>query len=446
MASTSLKNKIYALLRTQSLVRDILTTTGWSAAGKAAGFLVPFFVASWFGISGETDAFFFAYGLILFLASIFAPVFEGIVVPFIAEIRSRDGDVSQFVGRLLGLSGVGLLVFSGIMLALSRPLLSLVTRFDESSLTLISSVLLETAPLVILLTWSGILAGTLNAFKKFPFPAVSPALRAIVSLGVIYFGKDSLGVHAIALGYIIGEVARLALLFGVVKRLDLFSVRPRVGLSRDIIDFLKTASFQAVGMVAAGLTPVVDKTMASWLGEGSVSILYYADRLYMIPVTFMTAGLIVTLLSHWSANYYQAGSGRLKREVNQAVKWVGLIALAVMVLFLLIRMPVVRLIFRKKIATPAQISEVGRVWLFYLLGYVPFILGRIYVRAHLVLKNTRPLMISAFCIIGINILFNYILMRVLGVAGIALATTIAALFSLIYLSTVFYRRLKRGVS
>lgn len=442
MVQNSIIKKIYPWLRTQPLIRDILTTTGWSAAGKAVGFLVPFFIASWFGISGETDAFFFAYGLILFLASIFAPVFEGIVVPFVVEIRARDGDVGQFVGKLLGISGVGLLVLVGIMMLLVEPILSLVTPFDESSLTLISGVLTETAPLVILLTWSGILAGTLNAFKKFPFPAVSPAFRAMVCLVVIYFGKDSLGVHSIALGYIVGEAARLVMLFGVVKWLNLFPVKPTVGLSGDIIDFLKTASLQAIGMVAVGLTPVVGKTMASWLGEGSVSVLYYADRLYMIPVTFMTAGLIVTLLSHWSWNFCRSGAAQLKKEVDQAVKWVGLIALAVMILFLLIRTPVVNLIFRNRSATPEQISEVATVWLFYLLGYIPFILGRIYVRAHLVLKNTRPLMVSAFCIIVINIVLNYLLMQVLGVAGIALATTASAIFSLIYLSITFYRRLE----
>ncbi len=436
-------NKIRGWLAPQTLIRDTLATTGWSAAGKTVGFLIPFFIASWFGISGETDAFFFAYGLILFVAAIFAPVFEGIIVPFIAEIRARNGDIGRFVGGLLTAGGAILMALTGVLLVLARPLLSRVTRFDESSLDIICRVLLETAPLVILLAWSGILAGSLNAFKKFRWPAVSPAFRAAICLAVIYLGKGRLGVHSIAGGYIAGEAAHLVVLYLAIRRFGLFTIIPALLPSREVLNFFRTASFQATGMVAAAFVPVVDRTMASWLGEGSVSVLYYADRLYMVPVTFMTAGLIVTLLSHWSENHYRSEGGRLKTEVGRAVRWVGVIALAATALSILVRMPVIRLVFRGETATPAQISEIARVLLFYLLGYLPYILGRIYVRAHLVLKNTRPLMISAFFLIGINIILNYLLMRVLGTAGIALATTIASVFSLAYLSSAFYRTLSR---
>jgi len=63
-------------LRSRPLVRDTITTTSWATLGRAAGFMVPFFVAAWFGSDSRTDAFFFSYGVILFLANIFAPVVE----------------------------------------------------------------------------------------------------------------------------------------------------------------------------------------------------------------------------------------------------------------------------------------------------------------------------------------------------------------------------------
>jgi putative peptidoglycan lipid II flippase len=199
-------------LRKHPLVWDTITTTLISTLGKGVGFLIPFFIAAWFGVSADTDAFFFAYGLILFLSGIFAPVIESVIVPYIAEARAKNEDVGAFVGRVLGVSGVGILVLTTVALLVIKPVLSLITRFDSQSINLIYWLLIETAPLVILLVWTSVLAGTLNAYKKFVFPAISPAFRAIVNLSIIFIFKDTLGVHAIAWGYVIGEAVRLVIL------------------------------------------------------------------------------------------------------------------------------------------------------------------------------------------------------------------------------------------
>ena len=290
------------------LVRDTIKTTIWSTLGKAAGFLIPFFIAAWFGVSSETDAFFFAYGLILFLSGIFAPVVESVIVPYIAEARTNNEDVGKFVGGILGVSGVGLLVLAGLFILVTKPVLSVITRFDGQTLGLVHRLLIETAPLIIFLTWTSVLAGTLNTYKKFAFPAISPAFRAAFNLTIIFAFKDAYGVHSIALGYVVGELARLIILFIVIKKLNLFKLCLSFRVGAKLGRFFKTASYQIIGMVAMGLAPFIDKIMASWLGEGSISVLHYADRLYMIPVTFLATGLMVVLLSHWSQRYQQSGN------------------------------------------------------------------------------------------------------------------------------------------
>jgi len=197
---------------TRPLVQDTVKTTIWSTAGKAVGFLIPFFIAAWFGVSEETDAFFFAYGLILFFSAIFAPVVESAIVPYIAEARTKDEDIGKFVGNILSVSSIGLIVLAGIILLIIKPVLSVVTRFNAEGLNLVYRILLMTSPLVVLLFLTSILAGTLNTYKKFIFPAVTPALRAVVVLICVFTFKERLGVYAIALGYLIGEVARLIIL------------------------------------------------------------------------------------------------------------------------------------------------------------------------------------------------------------------------------------------
>jgi len=425
-------------LQKRSLVWDTITTTWWSSLGRAIGLLIPFFIAAWFGVTSETDAFFFAYGLILFLSGIFAPVVENIIVPYIAEAKTKNEDVGRFVGKILGVTGGGLFAFAGIFLLIMKPILSLMTDFDLESLNLVYHLTIEIAPLIILLTWTSILAGTLNAHKRFALPALSPAFRAIANLIIIFFLKDKFGVHSVALGYIGGEIVRLVILVIVIKKLNLFRLRLSFQIDNRLRDFINTASYQTIGMAAVGLNPIIDKTMASWLDAGSVSILHYADRLYMIPITFMSTGLMVTILSHWSSRYYESGIQRLKADVKKTIKVVAPATLAIALVLISLHQPIVKFFFGRGEFNQTKLPEVGWVWVCYLLGVLPYTIGKIFVQAHLTLKNTRALMQNAFYLVILKITLNFILMKPLRVAGLALATSLTSLFTILYLGILFY--------
>ena len=88
---------------------------------------------------------------------------KAIIVPFIAEARAKREDVGAFVGRVLGMSVVGLAAITVMFLAVIRPILSILTRFSPQGIDLIYWILFESSPLIILLCWTSALAGTLNA-------------------------------------------------------------------------------------------------------------------------------------------------------------------------------------------------------------------------------------------------------------------------------------------
>ena len=180
---SDITSRLYNCVSSRYFLRDTISTTVLSVVGKGVGFLIPFFIAAWFGISDETDAFFFAYGLLLFLTGIFAPVMESVVVPFIVEIKSRgEEEVQTFLGTTLLLATAGLTLLGCLVIAISRPLLGFVTSFSEESLGLIVQLFIEIIPLLVLLVGTSLLSGTLNAYKLFWFPAISPAFRAVVAL------------------------------------------------------------------------------------------------------------------------------------------------------------------------------------------------------------------------------------------------------------------------
>ncbi|MDP8235279.1 MAG: lipid II flippase MurJ [Candidatus Erginobacter occultus] len=424
-------------LRNSALAWDTLTTSAWNLFGRGVGFLIPFFLAAWFGISSQTDAFFFGYGLIVFIAGIFAPAIEVMTVPYIAEIRAEGGDVGRFVGRMLCWSGAGMTVLALLLVLLARPVIGTVTRFDPDSLRTISRLLLLTAPLMVLLVWTGVLTGYLNAYKKFAFPAVAPAFRAAANLAVIFALKDAMGVFAIALGYLAGEVIRLLWLLAVIGRSAMPPIRLALGWDGAMRNFLAVAFFQAISLAAAHFKAVVDKAMASWLEPGSVSVLEYAYRLYLIPLAFFSTGLFVTILSHWSERYYGRGRRQLSRDVFKTARLTAAASLLITVVVILFSTPLVRLAYGRGEFAAERVPVVSLVWICYLVGFLPSALTGVIMRGHLTLKNTKILMQNAIAMNLANILFNYLLMWRFRAAGIAFSTSIVAALSLIHLTWRF---------
>jgi len=362
-------------------------------------------------------------------------------VPYIAEAKAKGEAVGKFVGEVLGGSTAGLLILTVLILLVAKPVLSLITRFDVQELDLVYTLLLETAPLIILLVWTSILAGTLNAYKKFVFPAISPGFRAIVTVSIIFVLKDIIGVHAIALGYVAGELVRLAILAGVIKRLKLFKLGLLFKLDPKLKEFLKTSSYRVIGMTAGSLNMIIDKTMASWLGSGSVSILHYADRLYVIPVSLLSVGLFPVVLSHWSTDHYE-NKGHLFKKVKNAAKAALVASLIIFIILVLFSKPLVYLAFVRGEFDPKYFHILQMAFIYYLLGLIPYVAGSMFTRGHLVLKNTRFLMKLAILNCFLNVILNYILMQFIGVAGIALSTSITVLVVAILLFMSFCKEEK----
>lgn len=429
-----MRNYKQAEIHDGSLIRDTSTTTLWSVLGKGIGFLIPFFIAAWFGATAETDIFFFAYGIILFIAGILIPLAESIIVPYIAEARSDGRDVGKFIGGILETGTIGIIILTGLLILFIKPLLYLITDFDEKSLRLAYLLLAETSPLIIFSAWSSVFAAGLNAYRKFKLPALSPAFRALVNLAVIFIFKNRLGVHAIAIGYVAGEIVRLLILCFAVYRFRLFTIAFSIRTDPKLKEFFRIASYQAIALVALGLNPVVDRAMASWLSTGNISVLYYADRLYFIPVTIGVSGLSVVLLSGWSKLYYTHRKAELLRsDFSKIAKRLIPAAVFATVFLCLLSGIIVLLVYgRSKLSWEALLG-VRQTFVFYALGLTPYFLGMLTIRFYQVLKDTRILMKWAIFSVAANVLCNLILMRYMGVAGLALSTTIVCAIGSLYL-------------
>ena len=413
----------------QPLLKHAFTTTIWSFFGKSIGFLIPFFIAAWFGVTKETDIFFYAYGFVLLLTGTFATSIESTIVPFIAEIRSEDKEnLSSFLGDVLGAIFVAIVVVYAIILGLAKPILPIITRFPGEELPFLFTILVEIAPLMVLVALTSVLQGVLNAHKMFIIPALSPAFRAVLVIGTIFLMKPKLGIHSIPLGYVIGEMFRFVLLLWIIFRKRFFNLKISLKFTRKTIEFLKTAAFQSIYFAAGGIAVVIDKTMASWLSQGSVSILHYADRLYMIPANLLTIGLLPVVLSYWSREYYKhEDKKKLISTTVNAAKISIILSLPIFVILILLRKPIVYLAFARGQFPISDITTLEWTWVGYLAGLMPYVVAFILFQAYIVLKKTLILMKLGILNCILNIVLNYSLMKFMGVTGIALSSSLSVL-------------------
>jgi len=429
-------------MKKNQFITDTVETTIFSTMGKALGFLIPFFLSVWFGITQNMDAFFFIYSIVFLLSVIFSAAMESLIVPYIKEIDTKKGDISDFVGRILGNLSIIILLLILILAFIIPFILRILTNFDKDTISLIHILFIEISPLILLLVWTSIFSGLLNAYKKFAFPAVSPAFRAIVTLIIIYLFKNRYGVHSIAWGYMAGEVIRMFILIIVVMKSNLLRIRLKVSFDKKTLGFFKTAIYSMISLVAIDTNVIIDKTMASWLEPGSVSILHYSERLYAISVTFITTGILITILSYWSDKYYANKSIKtLSEDLKKISKFILVFSISLTIVLVLNYKIITKLALARGEFPLNKLHLVGKSWLFYQLGLTPLVLSRVYVRAFLVLKKTRVMMNCAIYTVIINLALDYILMRVFGVSGIPLASTFVSFFALLYFKQIFKREI-----
>lgn len=429
------------------IFKQTLTITILNTLSRGIGLLIPFFIAAWFGVNKATDSFFFAYSLILLLANIFSPVMESIIVPFIAEQRARQEDIEKFMARIFGLAGTGLILLTTLFLIISYFVLPVITNFSSDDLKLVFTILIESSPLVLLIVLTSLLTGTLNAYKRFNMPALAPGFRAIITILIIFFGKDKIGVHSIALGYVVGELFRAMLLYVLIKRNKLFKFKLSFEADPNFIHFLKVSSYHMMSMATLVFIPVINKTIASWLGAGNISLLEYAERVYMIPVALLSSGLFVAILSYWSENYYQVNDkNMINKQVSEAARPIGLLSLLLTLIFFLLKGVIVEIIYGTSKLTSAQLSTIKQILGFYLIGMTPYFLTQLYVRALLVKKKTKALFFTALFMVAGTIAFNVILVKYMAVAGIALGNSLVAFLSLAILSFAFTKTMEPKTS
>jgi len=416
---------------------------------RVFGFLRDMVVAGFFGAGMATDAFFVAFRIPNLLRRLLA---EGSLtvsfVPVFTEYlnkKSREEALElaavAFTALSLILVFVSLLgiVFSPLIVTVMAPgFLKVPSQFE---LTVFLTRFMF--PYIFFISLVALCMGILNSLGHFAAPALSPVVLNISMIAAALLLRDLFAepIFSLAVGVMIGGVLQLAmqwpflLKLGVRLRLRFNFGHPgvrRIGL------LMMPAAF---GAAIYQINIFIGTILASLLPEGSVSFLYYADRVVELPLGVFAIAVGTATLPSFSEQVARGEFDEFRRTFSFSLMLILFISVPASVALIILRKPIISVLFQRGAFDSLSVAATADALLFYTVGLWAFSTIRVVVSAFYSLQDTKSPMKAAVVALVVNALCSVVLMFPLRHGGLALATSIASAVNVLMLSFVLRRRI-----
>ena len=416
--------------KTSGLLRSSSIVSAMTLLSRVLGLVRDVFVASYFG--ARADAFFVAFKIPNFFRRLFAEgAFSVAFVPVLSEYKVKDQDVKALVSRVSGTLLAILGPFT-IFAVAAAPILTWVFApgfaDQPEKFALTSELLRITFPYLLLISLTAFYGSVLNTYGQFAVPAVTPVLLNLCLILATYYFTPWFEepLMALAWGVLLAGVTQLAFQLPFVMRLGLLTL-PTPGFSdsgvKRILKLMVPALF---GVSVSQINLLLDVLLASFLEDGSVSWLYYSDRLAQLPLGMFAIAIAVVVLPNLSQKHAAKEEGHFAQTLDWAVRMVLLIGVPSALALIVLATPLMATIFYRGEITPYDISKMTLSLQAYGAGLLAFMLIKVLAPGYYARQDTKtPVKIGIQAMI-VNMVLNLILIFPFAHMGLALATTLSA--------------------
>ena len=410
-------------------------------------------LAAIFGAGNAMDAYNVAYRIPNLVRDLFAEgAMSSAFVPTFTRHLTKEGKASAW--RLGNLVINGLIVITACLVIIgivfADPLVTLfASAYREVPGKLELTVFLTRLmlPFLTFVALAAAFMGMLNSLHRFFIPALSPAMYNVATITCALVlvplmpGMGLPAITAIAIGSLLGGAAQLAVQWPVLRR-EGFRYQPVLDWrDKSLRRVLVLMGPGTIGLAATQVNVFVNTVLATGEGTGAVSWLNYAFRLMYLPIGLFGVSIATATLPAVSRHVAQRDEPAARRTVADGLSLMLMLNVPATVGLIVLATPIVRVIFERAAFTPADTAATAAAVQFYALGLVGYSIVRIASPVFYALgQNRTPVMISVATVLA-NALLNVALVRVMGYQGLALGTSIAALFNATLLMFFLRRRL-----
>ena len=417
-----------------ALLRFAATVGSYTAVSRVLGFLRDILIARYVGAGMVADAFFIAFKLPNLFRRLFAEgAFNLAFVPLFAGRLKAEGEAAAraFAEQALSVLLWTLVVF--VTLAeITMPWLmrGFAPGFtgDPDKFALAVTLTRITFPYLLFISLVSLLAGVLNSVGRFAAAAAAPILLNLCLIaGLLGFARHGATPgHALAWAVSVGGVVQLLWLAWNCRRAGMLPALRRPRLTPGVKRLLILIAPAAIGAGVQQLNLMVDVIIASLLPTGSVSFLYYADRIVQLPLGVIGVAMGTALLPTL-ARQVRGGEGtEAEASQNRALEYSLLLTVPAAAALAVIAWPVVSVLFQRGAFDAAASGATAGALAAYAVGLPAFVLIKVLAPGYFAREDTKtPLKFAVVCL-AVNVALNLALMGPLGHVGIALASSISS--------------------
>ncbi len=417
----------------KKLLQSTAVVGSMTLISRVLGFVRDMLLARFLGVDMATDAFYIAFKIPNFFRRLFAEgAFAQAIVPVLTEYQRQGGEaaVKQLVDHTAGVLGLALLALTCVGV-LAAPLLVLAIapgfQWASGQHALAVQLLQITFPYLFFVALVALAGSILNVYGRFAIPAVTPVLLNIcMILAAVWWAPlFEQPVIALAWGVFIAGVLQVLLQLPVLWRIGLLP-RPRLKQHagvRQIIGLMLPVLF---GSSVSQINLFLDSVFASFLPAGSVSWLYYSDRLVEFPLGIFGLALATAVLPGLAQSYVTADQQRFSQALDWGLRWVLVVGVPATIGLVLLAKPLLITMFLYGEFTLPDVAKSAQSLTAYAFGLVGFMLIRILVQGFSARQDHRTPVTLGIYALGANLLFTALLVVPLAHAGLALATSLAA--------------------
>jgi len=431
--------------------RGLLGSSGIFAAftliSRVLGLARDIVIARYFGAGPAADAFFVAFKIPNFLRRLFAEgAFNQAFVPVLSEYRQKYGvgSIHSLVNAVSGSLGFALLVLS-VLAVMGSPLITglFAPGFigDETRFPLAVEMLRITFPYLMLISLTAFSGSVLNSYDRFGVQAFTPVILNLSMIASAIYLTPYMRepVLALAWGVLIAGVLQLLFQLPFLMQLNLLP-RPRVDYRHEgVIQIMKLMAPALFGVSVSQINLLLDTVLASFLETGSVSWLYYSDRLSELPLGVFGVAIGTVILPNLSRKHASESREAFSRTLDWALRSVLLLGIPAGLALCLLAEPMIATLFHYGETSDKDVIMSAQSLRAYALALMPFMLVKVLAPGYFSRQDmTTPVRIAVIAMTA-NMVFNLILVWPLAHAGLALATALSAWMNASLLLRGLYR-------
>jgi putative peptidoglycan lipid II flippase len=434
-----------------SLYRGFLTVGGLTAISRVFGFVRDVLLAAVMGAGWVADAFFVSFKFPNLFRALFAEgAFNSAFVPLFSKRLRAEGEESA---RLFAEQALAILLFGVIAVVIVAEIFmphlvnAIAPGFTENPEKFRLAVLLTriTFPYLACMSFVALTAGVLNALGKFSAPAATPIVLNLVLITVTLFAAVSgftnqpeAGVIQ-AWGVAIAGFAQLLFVAWAARRTGMDPGFRWPRLTPEMRRLLKLA---VPGIITGGIYQVNNfiGTIIASLQASAVSFLYYADRIYQLPLGMVGIAIGVVLLPTLSKHLADHDEAGALQSQNRSLEFALLLTLPAAVALVIIPQPIIMVLFQRGSFTSLDTAQVSVALAAFAFGLPAFVTTKVFLPGFFAREDTATPMKFAMAAVAVNIGGSLALFWVIGHVGIAVATSLSGWTNATLLAVTLMRR------